>query len=608
MQSPLAAAFDYPVRSDSLARRKHAQHPSASSSSSSNAERLGGELGLGRGRGHAQTHAHGYSSSSAHTRSSSIATDLTTASSSYGADYGSPSCSKSRPFMLDDDDVDDECGAHRQVGEDDEDDQLPRTDSTLLLRERTRYRSSASYAPPLATTYPLQGAFGSLSISSSAAVSQEEYEADDAQLGSSENAHLELLAALAATSTTLDTCFCGSAPEEDSIYCSRACAQADALNALCGGGGSGSASSGNDEDGAGSSDAASLRSYQSSSNASCLSSGAESSHYRRVEREETRRATEKERALRRLRSSHRKPAPKQHGSETTTSSRSSSAASMPTSSSRASPALRTASSRSRPRSPATASSQRSSSSCVPPSPLRDSVPSPCIVEPDSASPREEDAPQGLGFEQFRPCTPSPRIGASTQNKDGSMLVSDIYASYLTATPRDGRHNLLQTPTSHHLSAASSAPHTLDSLATTPRAMYLSSQGGQAVHGDNGEEDEESPTQHCGTSNVGLRMLELCDSDDEDASDQRRGGKIQREDEGQTWSRQQHYDEARDSLSESGWAGGHRMQQRMAERTSSSSRATDRSCSPASSSAAAGRMYGHMRGKLSFDDVVGILGA
>ena len=609
MQSPLAAAFDYPVRSDSLARKKHAQHPSASSiassSSSSNAGAgLGGGLGRGRGRGHAQTHAHGYSSSSAHTRSSSIATDLTTASSSYGADYGSPSGSKSRPFMLDDDDDDDveECGTHAQVGEGEEDEQLPRTDSTLLLRERTRYRSSASYAPPLATTYPLQGAFGSLSISSSAAVSQEEYEADDAQLGSSENAHLELLAALVATSTTLDTCFCGSAPEEDSIYCSRACAQADALNALCGGGGSGSASSGGDEDGAGSSDAASLRSYQSSSNASCLSSGAESSHYRRVEKEETRRATEKERALRRLKSSHRKPVPKQHGFETTTSSNASPSASRPTSSSRALPALRTASSRSRPRSPATASSQRSSSSCLPPSPLRDSIPSPCIVEPDSASPREEeDAPQGLGFEQFRPCTPSPRIGASSQNKDGSMLVSDIYASYLSATPRDGHQNLLQTPTSHPL-GASSAPHTLDSLAATPRAMYLA-QGGQGVHRDDNEEDEESPTQHCGNSNVGLRMLELCDSDDdEDASDRRGRGKNERE------SHQQHYDEARDSLSESGWAGGHRMQQRMAERTSSSSRASDRSCSPASSSAAAGRMYGHMRGKLSFDDVVGILGA
>lgn len=610
MQSPLAAAFDYPVRSDSLARAKHAQHPSASSIASSSSSShagggLGGGLGRGRGRGHAQTHAHGYSSSSAHTRSSSIATDLTTASSSYGADYGSPSGSKSRPFMLDDDE---ECGAHGQAGEDDEDDQLPRTDSTLLLRERTRYRSSASYAPPLATTYPLQGAFGSLSISSSAAVSQEEYEADDAQLGSSENAHLELLAALAATSTTLDTCFCGSAPEEDSIYCSRTCAQADALNALCGGGGSGSASSGGDEDGAGSSDAASLRSYQSSSNASCLSSGAESSHYRRVEKEETRRATEKERALRRLRSSHRKPVPKQHGFEMTTSSNASpSSASRPSSSSRASPALRTASSRSRPRSPATASSQRSSSSCVPPSPLRDSVPSPCIVEPDSASPPEEDAPQGLGFEQFRPCTPSPRIGASSQNKDGSMLVSDIYASYLSATPRDGHQNLLQTPTSHHL-GASSAPHTLDSLAATPRAMYLA-QGGPAVHrDDDDEEDEESPTQHCGNSNVGLRMLELCDSDDEDASDRRGRGKNEREDEGQTWSHRQYYDEARDSLSESGWAGGHRMQQRMAERTSSTSRASDRSCSPRSSSAAASRMYGHMRGKLSFDDVVGILGA
>ncbi|GAA5985414.1 hypothetical protein JCM10908_006966 [Rhodotorula pacifica] len=619
MQSPLAAAFDYPVRQDSLARKKstqqHAQQKStsstASSASSSAASTSGfglGGLGRGRGRGaSAHTHAYGYSSSSAHTRSSSIATDLTTASSSScGSGTGAS------PFSFQDEN---KYGlqAHEHISfqpdlreeDEDDEDQIPRTDSTLLLRERTRYRSSASYAP-IATTYPLQGAFGSLSISGSSSLASpfDQDEEHDA-VGSSENAHMELLAALAATSTTLDTCFCGNAPEEDSIYCSRACAQADALNALCGGTGSGS--SGGEDGGAGSiSDAASLRSNASLSS----SSGAESSHYRRVEKEETRRATEKERALRRLKSS-RKPVPKLKADDDEVNTRMSSNASSTRSSSSSRPAPsasagRTSSSASSRRTPSLshsslaseASRPSSSSFHLPASPLRNSVSSPCIVEPASPLDHHDDEnyaipPSGLGFEHpIRPCTPSPRIG-TTSNDDGSMLVSDIYASYLTATPRDGQQHLLQTPTSHHLAGL----HAPDSLATTPRAVYLAAQGG-ARQGGEEEDDEESPTQHCGTSSVGLRMLELCDSDE--------GEDVEEEEEAEQGSSRypvRHEDEARDSLGRGGLSGGQRMQQRMAERTSSSS-----SSSSTRSSSASRRIYGHMRGKLSFDDVVGILGA
>lgn len=608
MQSPLAAAFDYPVRLDSLSRRQskqqHAQQLSTSSTASTSSSSAGLGLGRGCGRGYAQAHAHGYSSSSAHTRSSSIATDLTTASSSYGA--ASPSGSKSDPFAFQEDE---HYGVCEQVplehgrergGQEEE---LPRTESTLLLRERTRYRSSASYAAvPIPTTYPLQGAFGSLSLSSPTAGSpfdREEYEDDDARLGSSENAHLELLAALAATSTTLDTCFCGSPPEEDSIYCSRSCAQADALNALCGGGSSGGSSGA--EDGAVSSDAASLRSHRSGS----LSSGAESSHYRRIEKEETRRATEKERALRRVKS-HRKPVPKQHGFDHPSSGTGSDAGAKLPSPSRATPSL---SRRLPPLSSGSTSSRRSSSSCLPPSPLRGSVSSPCIVEPGSASGEDGDAPRGLGFDgSLRPCTPSPRIGTSSENADGTMLVSDIYASYLTATPRDGQHHL-QTPTSHL--GGSGLLGAGDGLASTPRAMYLA-QGSHAVRAEGEEEeDEESPTQHCGTAGVGLRMLELCDSDEEEGPDETAvgGGRGQRghKAEPHTWYGEG-YDEHGDSLGEGGWAGGQRMQQRMASIESNGGGPAAPPSPSASPSSVAERLYGHMRGKLSFDDVVGILSA
>ena len=84
-----------------------------------------------------------------------------------------------------------------------------------------------------------------------------------------------LLASL--QSSSLGRCMCGREPEEDSIYCGRQCAQADALQALC----SSSAS-----------DDASIKSSSTGNSAG--------SHYRRVEREEKERAyqqqKEKERA------------------------------------------------------------------------------------------------------------------------------------------------------------------------------------------------------------------------------------------------------------------------------------------------------------------------
>lgn len=171
-----------------------------------------------------------------------------------------------------------------------------------------------------------------------------------------------------------------------------------------------------------------------------------------------------------------------------------------------------------------------------------------------------------------------------------MLVSDIYASYLSATPKDG--HLLHTPTTALTTRG------LDSLSATPRAGLPRAH----VDGDEDEdEDEPSPTQHCGTSGVGLRMLELCGSDDEgaDEGEPPHVPQASASGDGDAIFTGQHYrDEARDSLGEGGWAGGQRMQQRMAERCHST----------ASSASGRSGAFGHQRGKLSFDDVVGILGA
>lgn len=128
------------------------------------------------------------------------------------------------------------------------------------------------------------------------------------------------------------------------------------------------------------------------------------------------------------------------------------------------------------------------------------------------------------------------------------------------------------------------------MSATPRA---------AIRGEVPEdEDEDSPTQRGGggLSDVGLRMLELCASDDEDEEDDR----------GRRWS----HDESRDSFDahDDGtacWTGGQALQRRMADRSASSSR---RSSMSASATDEDRRGYGHTRGKLSFDDVVGILGA
>jgi hypothetical protein len=84
----------------------------------------------------------------------------------------------------------------------------------------------------------------------------------------------DLATLLQSLSTTLDKCFCGKEPEEESIYCSRACAQADAMTSLCGGS---EAGNGGDND--------SIRSS---------STGTSSSHYRRVEKEEKERARQQQ--------------------------------------------------------------------------------------------------------------------------------------------------------------------------------------------------------------------------------------------------------------------------------------------------------------------------
>ncbi|POY75453.1 hypothetical protein BMF94_1526 [Rhodotorula taiwanensis] len=652
MQSPLAAAFDYPVRQDSLSSRtprrnnapavkQHAPSTSTSSSASSSSSSAG------------PIHAYLYSDDEGHhTRSSSLATDFTTASEH--SRNGSTSFSPRKDAFAFSPNAQTTQALRYEA----------RPDSSLVrLRERTRYRSSASFHPTNA--YALQGAFGSLSLAEhhdqlDALLTQADG-AHSASLSSptseSETAHLELLAALAATSTTLDTCFCGQEPEEDSIYCSRACAQADALNALCGGGSGGASNSSGAEDafepfstatGGGSSAMRRSSSNYSHQSGSSAFSGSES-HYRRIEREETRKATERERAQRRLKSStrsRRKPAPvspederaeavakaARHlfgdGGEDDSSAPSSRRSSRPSLRQLAlaqdrgsvlAPRISRSSSSSSPRvtsysssvsshtpasiySPVSPRESTSSSLASPSDPDQYASASPCIVEPPySPSPERapvNELPRGLGFEHpIRPCTPSPRIArpASADESQGGMLVSDIYASYLAATPRGDEpqqrqpHGLLCTPTGLGLGLG---PTGGDSLSATPRA---------AIRGEVPEDEEEdSPTQRGagGLSDVGLRMLELCASDDEGDEDDVRG---------RGWA----HDESRDSFDarDNGgacWTGGQALQRRMADRSASSS--SRRSSTSRSTMDEDRRGYGHTRGKLSFDDVVGILGA
>ncbi|BGP43625.1 hypothetical protein JCM10450v2_007799 [Rhodotorula kratochvilovae] len=530
----LAAAFDYPVRADSLAHQAtHAPQASTSSTAS----------GSSRSRsGSSARDGDGYST----TRSAASSTYTAFTSDSYGYDDACDDGYSDAGSVLDD--------LYRDFASSPPSrpptrDSPPRfhkhstsTDSTMQLRERTRYRSSASLMPAAAGGAPhhhLAGAFGGLSL------------APRSSAQAAPDSHMALLAALAATSSTLDRCFCGGEPEEDSIYCSRACAQADALNALCG-------ASSSAEDAASSSDAASLRS--GSSGGSGNGSGGTDSHYRRVEREETRRAKERERALRREEKERKARAAEREraevdGARSLWRSEGDVGAARRPSQERIAPPPRTSSRRT----PSLSSSISSLASSAAPSPISPSFPphssgasSPFIVEPptpaslsfpDHVHPHalnavaEERAPSPL----LRPCTPNPRLHPAHSGAGGALDAGDIYASYLLATPQAG--DKLRTPTQHPSGGVQ------DACNSTPRAAFPHTPGGED------DDDDESPTQRGGgaAAGVGLRMLELCGSDDE-------GG-----------------DEVAPLR-----GGGHRR--------------------------AAPLGGGHTKGKLSFDDVVGILSA
>ncbi|BGP20305.1 hypothetical protein JCM10213_002066 [Rhodosporidiobolus nylandii] len=391
------------------------------------------------------------------------------------------------------------------------------TVSGMLLRERTRYRSSASLAPAFATTAPLR---------TSPPPQPDQY--------------ASLLASLSLSS--LDRCFCGNEPEEDSIYCSRACAQTDALNALCGG------SSGAED----SSDAASLR---SGSSGGALSGG--ETHYRRHRREEARKEAEREA----MQSKQRREAARRRGGLGSGSSAGSgkkvpgslwrndadvSSTRVGSSSSAINPPPRTSSRRT----PSLSSSISSLPSSAVPSPLTPAFPphahsqAPFVVEPPSPA---HDA-------SFHTAPPSPPLRPCTPNPPHHLVpdMSDIYASYLAATPLASEK--LRTPTQFG-SSSSSSPSTL-----TPRGRLPLPSG----------VEDDSPTRSGGgtgsTAAVGLRMLELC-GDEGDEEEER--------------------DALPEEPQEGGW-GARQMKERMRARAPGA--------------------YGHQKSKLSFDDVVGILGA
>ncbi|GAA5942468.1 uncharacterized protein JCM15063_006258 [Sporobolomyces koalae] len=392
---------------------------------------------------------------------------------------------------------------------------LPR-DSNQHLRERTRYRSSASFAPVSSRPSPRKP---------------------------NATTSMDLSAFLASLPPTLDRCFCGKEAEEDSIYCSRVCAQEDALNALCG------ASSGAED-----SDRASLLSGSSGSAAS--QSG--ESHYRRVEREEVRREKERQANLARERAVARRRAREGESISSAGSTGSKKGSLWRTKADvGAHKASSSYSSSKRAETPSLSSSVSSISSV--PSPVSASFPTstPQLVTPVILAPG--DPP--------RPSTPSP-----------PLEMSDIYSSYLATTPLalSSDSKLLRTPTQQY---GVSSP-------STPRSNYPQN---PSAYNDDLEEEDDSPTgraarmrskqqqqqQQQAVSDVGLRMLQLCSSYPSSPSD--------------------------DLLSESldcvqletpslGW--GHReMQERMNRKQGRN-----------------GVGAGHTKGKLSFEDVVGILGA
>ncbi|TNY17328.1 Proteophosphoglycan ppg4 [Rhodotorula diobovata] len=476
---PLGAAFEYPTRGDSLAHgATHAPQASTSSSSSSFDSRS--------------------RNSTARSAVSSTYTSFT--SDSYDQDDACDDGYSDSGSVLD--------SLYRDFSSSRLDDSPPRfhkhtpsTDSTMQLRERTRYRSSASLmagpgARPGGGAPHLDGAFGHLSLAPSAAP----------------DSHMALLAALAAASSTLDRCFCGGEPEEDSIYCSRPCAQADALNALCG-------TSSSAEEVASSSDAASMRSGSSVGSGS----GGIDSHYRRVEREEMRRAKERERAQRKQEKERKARA----AEERTLAERGRTPGSLYrsegdvgaariASQESVAPPPRTSSRRT----PSLSSSISSLASSAAPSPISPAFPhhagfpphqatSPFIVEPPTPSCHSfHDAPLGAVAEEeplARPCTPNPKGQPPHFHSPASpahLDAGDIYGSYLLATPQAG--DKLRTPTQHPHSESRSG----STSNSTPRAAF------PGEHGD----DDDSPTQRgsgaAGVAGVGLRMLELCDSDDE----------------------------------------------------------------------------------------------
>ncbi|GAA5872592.1 hypothetical protein JCM1840_004848 [Sporobolomyces johnsonii] len=389
------------------------------------------------------------------------------------------------------------------------------TDSSELLRERTRYRSSASVVQPLQPRQRHHPNLDATRLGGGVGALMPGFDNNTAA------AHLSFLATLG----DLDRCFCGKDAEEDSIYCSRACAQTDALNALCGGSSA--------EDGS-ASDGASLRSGSSGGNTV-------ESHYRRVEREEVRR--EKERQAR----AARERAAKKRGSDASStsakdrqrgglwrsnvdvSSVKTSSGSSSTTSSLAAPTRLPPPRTSSRRTPSLSSSASTCSSAAP-SPLTPSFPSDSHLDP--SMPFIVEPPE-------RPTTPLGHSPASPE-------VSDIYAAYLTATPLAS--DKLRTPTQER-----STPRSGPTLPPT---------------------DDDSPTARgCDLSAVGLRMLQLC------GSPARSSGHGEE-------------DEARDRLeslttTEGGW-GGREIKERMARKGSTA--------------------RGHTKGKLSFEDVVGILGA
>ncbi|GAA5932753.1 hypothetical protein JCM3775_002227 [Rhodotorula graminis] len=510
----LGAAFQYPVRGDSL-QQHGAQHATQASTSSSSTTSSSSNF---------------RSPSTARSAVSSTYTSFT--SDSYDHDDACDDGYSDAGSVLD--------SLYRDFSSARLDDSPPRfhkhtpsSDSTMQLRERTRYRSSASFAPGAVAApssappgepphhHQLEGAFGHLSLAPSSAAGPD--------------SHMDLLAALAATSLALDRCFCGAEPEEDSIYCSRACAQADALNALCG-------TSSSAEDAASSSDAASLRS--GSSGGSGESGGGIDSHYRRVRREEERRAKERERAQRKE-DKARKARALEERERVQAGERQSAAGSLRRSngdvgSSRSSshesfaPPPRTSSRRT----PSLSSSVSSLASSAAPSPISPAFPhhaafpphrasssssSPFIVEPPTPSTYSfHDAPLGPVAEEellARPCTPNPRAhhqssGAHSPASPAHLDASDIYSSYLLTTPQAG--DKLRTPTQlPHTYYSGSGSGSGSACNSTPRAAFPHTPGGP-------DDLDNSPTQRgsstgagaAGTAGVGLRMLELCDSDDE----------------------------------------------------------------------------------------------